>query len=80
MNNSELHNQIVRRVIETKAIDFGAVGKVISEFGAAAALSDDDDLFCLTGPHMIRFLRPTGAANTVETLPALRALATELAE
>jgi len=41
IQRSELQNEVARALVESKAVDFEAVGKVLSRFGARAALSGD---------------------------------------
>jgi len=41
IQRSELQNEVARALVESKAIDFEAVGKVLSKYGARAALSGD---------------------------------------
>ena len=38
---SELQNEVARALVESKAIDFEVVGKVLSQYGARAALTGD---------------------------------------
>ncbi|MET0382081.1 MAG: hypothetical protein ABW032_01535 [Burkholderiaceae bacterium] len=38
---SELQNEVARALVESKAIDFEAVGRILSKFGARAALNGD---------------------------------------
>jgi hypothetical protein len=40
-NRSELQSEVARALVESKAIDFEAVGKVLSHFGARAAISGE---------------------------------------
>jgi hypothetical protein len=36
---TDLHHQVIEALIETKAIDFDALGGVLAKFGARAAIS-----------------------------------------
>lgn len=38
---SQLHNQVVRELIESKAIDFDAMGRVFSKYAGEAALQGE---------------------------------------
>jgi len=58
MSSSQQHRAVVER-LESKAVDFTAIGKVISEVGPSLALSDFDgvDGFCGTMRYFIRVFR-----------------------
>lgn len=47
------NDEIVRRFIEAKAIDFGAIGSVIAELGPRLAASDAGAKMVLVGRHNI---------------------------
>ena len=87
MSNSQQHRQVVQRLLESKAVDFTAIGKVISEVGPSLALSDFDgvDGFCGTMRYFIRVFHLNPGVpgtnefeNSVENLGELGASATEL--
>jgi hypothetical protein len=43
------HQDIVKRLLDTKAVDFAAVGKVVAELGPTIALADEPwEGFCGT--------------------------------
>jgi hypothetical protein len=43
------HQDIVRRLLDTKAVDFAAIGKTVGEIGPAMALADEPwEGFCGT--------------------------------
>jgi hypothetical protein len=43
------HQDIVKRVLDSKSVDFAAVGKIVSELGPTMAMSDEPwDNFCWT--------------------------------
>jgi len=72
MTNKEL----VKRFIDTKAVDFASIAKVISEFGPAVALSDEpEDRFCGTGPRFLVLYKIANVAVTVEQPEQLRSAA-----
>jgi hypothetical protein len=79
MSNSELHNTIVKRVLETKAIDFGAVGKIIGEVGPSLAAAADDDGYtiCGTNRNIVFLCRWYRSLAPVEGLAELAAAARE---
>lgn len=69
MSNSQQHRAVVERLLEAKAVDFTAIGKVISEIGPSLALSDFDgvDGICGTMRYFIRVFRLNpGVPNTNE--------------
>lgn len=87
MSNSQQHRLVVQRLLESKAVDFTAIGKVIGEVGPSLALSDFDgvDGFCGTMRYFIRVFRLNPGVpgtnefeNSVENLGELGASATEL--
>ncbi len=80
MSNSEQHKQIVKKLLETKAVDFSAIGKVIGDVGPSLALSDYDgeDRFCGTMRFFIRVMVLHNPGIPVENLGALGANAGEL--
>ena len=39
LHRSELQNEVARALVESKAIDFEVVGRVLSQYGARAAVS-----------------------------------------
>jgi hypothetical protein len=41
IHRSELQNEVARALVESKAVDFEAVGRVLSKYGARAALSGE---------------------------------------
>ena len=79
MSNSDQHRQIVKELLESKAVDFHAVGRVIAEVGPSLSLAEEPgDFFCGTNRiffHCYRILTP---GNPVENLGELAASAEEL--
>jgi hypothetical protein len=76
MANRVNHQDIVRKVLEEKAVDFAAVGKVVAEIGPALSLADEGwEGFCGTMRtffHCFIIVNPNpppvwGATTTVET-------------
>jgi hypothetical protein len=80
MSNVEQHRQIVKKVLDSKAVDFAAIGKVLADVGPSLALSDfdGDDWFCGTMRNFIRILRIDNPGIPVENLGDLGANAGEL--
>jgi hypothetical protein len=80
MSNSEQHRQIVKKVLDSKAVDFTAIGKVLGDVGPSLALADFDgiDGFCGTMRFFIRILRIDNPGIPVENLGDLGANAGEL--
>jgi hypothetical protein len=51
--------EVVAALIETKAIDFEAVGGALASFGPTLALDGDlEDFFCGTMRYFVRVFRP----------------------
>jgi hypothetical protein len=79
MGNSDQHRQIVKQLLESKAVDFNAVGRVIAEVGPSLSLAEEPgDFFCGTNRiffHCYRVFNPNGP---VESLGELAASAQEL--
>ncbi len=79
MSNSDQRRQIVKQLLETKAVDFNALGKVIAEVGPSLSLADEPgDWFCGTNRIFIHIYRVFGPTNPVENLGELAANAEEL--
>jgi hypothetical protein len=77
------HQEIVKKTLDSKAVDFAAIGKVIAELGPSVSLADEPwEVFCGTMRFFIRhyivnFHGPLGG-GPVENLGALRAAAGEI--
>jgi hypothetical protein len=69
MANQMNHQDIVKRLLDSKAVDFNAIGKAVSEIGPSLAMVDDGvDGFCGTMRHFIILYRyPTPPVVSVET-------------
>lgn len=79
MSNSDQRRQIVKQLLESKAVDFNALGKVIAEVGPSLSLADEPgDWFCGTNRIFIHIYRVFGLTNPVENLGELAANAEEL--
>jgi hypothetical protein len=49
MTNRVNHQEIVKRLLDTKAVDFAAIGKTVGEIGPSMALADEPwEGFCGT--------------------------------
>lgn len=70
--------EIVDALLETKAVDFEAIGATLAKFGPQAAVRlDGEDVFCLTMRIFLRVFRPIPyrtpwLANELEDLARLR--------
>jgi hypothetical protein len=76
---------MVKAVLDSKAVDFGAIGKVFAQVGPTLSLADEPwESFCGTMRYFIRIFilnPPVGFPpqwNTVADLAQLRELAGEL--
>jgi hypothetical protein len=81
MSNRVNHQEIVKKLLDAKAVDFGAIGKAVAEVGPSLSLADEPwEGFCgtmRTFVHVFIINTPTGGVN-VENLGALRSAAGEL--
>lgn len=79
MNNSEQHKQLVKKLLDTKAVDFAAIGKVVAELGPSLSLAEEPgDFFCGTNRIFIHIYRVFNPGVPVENLGELAANAGEL--
>lgn len=79
MNNSEQHKQLVKKLLDSKAVDFNAIGKVIAEVGPSLSLADEPgDFFCGTNRIFVHIYRVVNPVVPVEELGQLAANAGEL--
>lgn len=79
MGNSDQHRQIVRQLLESKAVDFNAIGKVVAEVGPSLSLAEEPgDFFCGTNRIFIHIYRVWNPGGVVENLGELAADAEEL--
>lgn len=81
MSSRVNHQEIVKRLLDAKAVDFGAIGKTLAEIGPSLALADEPwEGWCGTMRTFIRIyiLWPPTGVNNVEDLGALRGATGEL--
>jgi hypothetical protein len=79
MSNRINHQEIVRKLIETRAIDFKAIGATFAEVAPAMALADEPwDGFCGTMRTFLRLYIMEGPLQQLEELQALRGVSAEL--
>ncbi len=73
------HVEIVAKLLETKAVDFDAIGRAVAEFGPSLALYDDPgEGFCGTNRFFLRLYSVVGPGLPVESLDRLSGIAKEL--
>ena len=74
------HQEIVRTLLDSKAVNFEAIGAAVAKYGPALAAADEPwEGFCGTMRHFIRcyvVFGPTG--NPVEQLGQLQNVAGEM--
>jgi hypothetical protein len=76
---SESERQIVTALIESKAVDFEALGMMLAKNGANATLNlDGEDWFCGTMRRFIRIFRLNDNILQVENLAELGAIGREI--
>jgi hypothetical protein len=79
MSNSEQHKQIVKKLLDAKAVDFAAVGKIVAEVGPSLSLADEPgDWFCGTNRIFFHIFKVPGPRGPVDNLPDLALKAPEL--
>jgi len=81
MSNRVNHQEIVKKLLDAKTVNFEAVGKVIAEVGPSLSLADEPwDGFCGTMRTFFHCLiiRPGVGSVNVEDLGGLRSSAGEL--
>ena len=74
------HQDIVKAVLDSKAVDFAAVGKLVAQFGPALSLADEPwDGFCGTMRHFIHtYIVNPWSGISLADLGQLREVAGEL--
>jgi hypothetical protein len=78
---SETHQDVVKKLLEAKAVDFTAVGRVLSEVGPSLSLADEPgDFFCGTMRTFFHCYRVWGPSGPVESLGALSGATENLRE
>lgn len=79
MSNSDQHKQLVKKLLDAKAVDFAAIGKVVAEAGPSLSLAEEPgDFFCGTNRIFIHVYRVFSPGLPVEDLGELAATAKEL--
>jgi hypothetical protein len=80
MSSRVNHQDIVKRLLDTKAVDFAAVGKAVAELGPSLALADEPwEGFCGTMRTFFHCYRvPVLSQGAVENLGELRGATDEL--
>ncbi|MBX6360761.1 MAG: hypothetical protein IRZ03_11850 [Acidobacterium ailaaui] len=79
MGNIDQHRRIVKQLLDTKAVDFAAIGKAVSELGPSLAVAEEPwDFFCGTNRIFIHIYRIYNPGTPVEDLGSLAANAGEL--
>jgi hypothetical protein len=72
MGNSDQHRQIVKQLLDSKAVDFTAIGKVVVEAGPSLSIAEEPvNLFCGVNCIFIRVYRVTDPGTPVENLGEL---------
>lgn len=70
---------IVRKVIDSKAVDFNAIGKIVAEVGPSLALGEEPwEGICGTMRHFIRIYQIAGPNVPVESLGELGSAASQI--
>jgi hypothetical protein len=73
------HQEIVRKLLDAKAIDFANVAKVVAEVGPSLSLADEPwEGFCGTMRRFFHCYRLPDPGSVVENLEQLQALSGQL--
>lgn len=65
--------EVVQTLLDTKAVNFEAIGAAVARFGPSMALTaDGEDNFCWTMRRFIILFRRLDTVTTLEDLAALR--------
>lgn len=73
------HQEIVKKLLDSKAVDFAAIGKAVTEIGPSLAVADEPwEGFCGTMRRFIVLYRVFNPGTPVEQLPGLSAASPEL--
>ncbi len=73
------HQEIVKNLLDTKAVDFAAIGKAFAELGPAIAVADEPwEGFCGTMRIFIHLYKVFTPVTPVESLGELGAAAAEI--
>jgi hypothetical protein len=79
MSNRVNHQEIVKKLLDAKVVDFTAIGKTFAEIGPSLALADEPwEGWCGTMRGFIRILVVNPGLGGVENLNALRGATGEL--
>jgi hypothetical protein len=72
-------HEIVKRALDSKAVDFNAIGKLVAELGPSLAMADEPwDTFCGTMRMFIHLYRLPGVNSPLENLGKLAEVGQEL--
>ena len=72
-------HDIVKKALDSKAIDFNAIGKMVAELGPSLALAEEPwETFCGTMRYFIHLYRLPGLNSPLENINTLGQVAGEL--
>lgn len=73
------HQEIVSKLLDSKAVDFAAIGNAVGEIGPALAVADEPwEGFCGTSRRFIIVYRIYNPGTPVEQLQGLSSASAEL--
>ncbi len=79
MSASNRHRELVQNLLDNKAVDFAAIGRVLGEVGPSLALNyEDGDHFCGTMRTFVHVYKLPVGGLEVADLARLAAAAPEL--
>jgi hypothetical protein len=78
---SNANNDVVKALLDAKAVNFESIGAVVAKYGANAVVSlDYEDVFCGTMRRFVHLFRVPTTGTPVEDLPSLSNVSSQLSE
>jgi hypothetical protein len=76
---TDAEREVVTQLLDTKAVNFEAIGAAFAKFGPTAALRlEGEDVFCGTMKRFVRVFRLRDELAELENIAQLRQLSGEL--
>lgn len=73
------HQDVVRKLLDKKAVDFAAIGNFVAEAGPAIAMADEPwEGFCGTMRYFVHVYKLPNPGNPLENLAGLANAAKEI--
>ena len=79
MSHRVNHQEIVKRLLDSKAVDFAAIGKAVAEVGPSVSMADEPwEGFCGTMRRFIHLYIINHPGSPIENLSQLQGVAGEI--